>query len=248
MSIRGAVALYGASDRTEPAAPTPPASTPLSVPLLLGSVVKDETWKVFTTGTLEPRAGSLLIGVAATRNGTADRLHGTPTVSGITLATPFAPVVSRNINPASTTNLRVSIFQAVAGATPGTGTATMETNANVGEGMFAVLDIEGWTELLTSGLADNASGTTLALPMDDATTPPVPSVAIFVAIGNGTGGSALTASGFTMFEALTTVLSSGRYGVGYDLTSPPSSWTINNFQNNSGKVAGGVIIEGNPET
>lgn len=245
MSIQAAmaaIASMGAVLGDPPAPPGPPPS--LAAPVLEGFVIASAATSTFTTGAFTPPANSRLIAGAMTRNGTANRTHGLPTTT-VPLLSSFALIDSRNINPASTTNLRISLWEAVCAAEVTAGTAQMVTNANIGEGVFFVLSVEGTIARLTKGLADNATGTTLDIPMEDQSTPPATSLAIFLAFQNGTGGSALAASGFTMFGDLAVLGANARYGVGHDLTSPPASWTVTNHQNNAAKLGIGAIWSGN---
>lgn len=234
-----------ATPPVDPPDPDPEPDPPdeLEAPILEAFQEITAATSTLTAAAVGPPANSRLIAVALTRNGTADRTHAVPSSSGLSLASGWALVGSRNINPGGTTNLRVSIWEAIAGATPGAGDVSTTTNANIAEGFFAVLSIKGGGARLTQGIADNASGTTLVLPMADSSTPPANSVALFAFVNNGTGGSGIAASGFTMLEDLTKALTNGRYGVGYNLGSPPAEWTITGAQNNSGKVAVGVIYE-----
>lgn len=237
----GAVASVASSSLI--ISPPPTLAVPVFESVFTGSSVTDTLLAESITDL--PASGALLV-MAATRSTSADRSHGTPTLSGISISGSFSSIGSINeVQPATTNNVRVSMWIARLAASPGTGNVQMVCSGNVSQSLLAVYSIVGaGIPHATQGQNTGTAGTDLTVSFDDTGTPQAASMAIGIYAQNGAGGAGLAAAGFTNLANATVDFSTNmRVWAAYDLTSPANNIPFTGGQSNNAKSGVGVLLE-----
>jgi hypothetical protein len=226
------------------AAATPPTlEAPTFRKLFTSSSVIDTLLADGITGL--PGAGTLIV-MAATRSTTANRTHGTPTLSGISLSGSFSLVGTVNtLQPSTTNNVRVSMWVGRLTGTPGDGDVQMVTSGNVSQSLLAVYSTVGAAlPHATQGTGTATTGTALTVAFDDTGTPAAASLSIGIYAQNGVGGAGLAATGFTSLADMATDFSTNMRVAGlYDLTSPANNFPVTGGQDGNAKSGVAVLLE-----
>lgn len=192
-----------------------------------------------------PGAGTIII-LAKTRSTTTDRTHGTPTLDGISLTGSLSLVGSINeVQPATSNNIRTSMWVGRLTGTPGDGDVQMICSGNVSQSLLAVYSTEGAAlPHATQGTNSETTGTGLTVAFDDAGAPIENSLAIGAYAQNGTGGAGLAASGFTSLADVAVDFSTNmRTWAGYDLTSPANNVPFTGGQDGNAKSGVAILLE-----